>query len=205
MRSICTVGSFAVLLAACANPINDATWSRYTREGNAAYAQGDLAVAEEAHRRALINARIGHLGPEREAMALHNLGLVKRDLCKLDEALEALSKAYELRDKNAGTPPQLLTGTVFELAQLHYEQRRFADAVTLMERGLPLVEKANVERSDPAAFAQVLLQYAEALRNVNRSADAQATQTRLDSLVSLRGIDLKRKPNGAPFNHPPCR
>jgi tetratricopeptide (TPR) repeat protein len=204
MRRLCLAGSLGAFLSACANPINDATWSRYTRDGNAAYAQGNLAAAEEAHRRALINVRLGRLGSEREATSLHNIGLVKRELCKLDEALEALSKAYELRDKNPATPPQLLSGTVFELAQLHYDQRRFPEALALMERGLPIIEKAGAEQGAPAAFAQVLLQYAEALRNLNRSADAQVVQARLDSLVAARGIDVKRKPNMAPFNHPTC-
>src|SRR4030095_14971948 len=108
----------ALLAAACANPINEATWHRYTAAGNAAKARGDLGTAEEAHRRALVNARIGNLGAEREALALHNLALVKRDLCKLDEAEESLRRAYELRDKNRDTPPGNLTGTIFELAQL---------------------------------------------------------------------------------------
>jgi len=205
MRGACAVACLALLLAACANPINDASWSRYTREGNAAHAQGNLTIAEESYGRAVSDARIGHLGPEREAVALHNLGLVKRDLCKLDEAREALSNAYELRDKNPDTPPLLLSGTAFELAQLYYEQRRYAEAVALMERGLPIVEKAGVEQGAEAIYAQVLVQYADALRHVNRSADAQAVQKRVTSLASARGLDLQRKPSSAPFNHPPCR
>lgn len=196
----------AVLLAAgCANPINDATWHRYTRDGNAAHAKGDLGTAEEAHRRAVINARIGNLGAEREAMALHNLALVKRDLCKLAEAEEFLRRAYELRDRNTDTPPANLAGTIFELAQLHYESRRYADAAALMERGFPLLEKFNVERTEPAAFAHVLLEYVDALRMLHRTADADAAQARLNALVSAHGIDQERKPHRAPFNHPLCR
>src|SRR5919108_161780 len=135
MKPAYTVGSLAVLLAACANPGNDATWARYTREGNVAYTQGNLTFAEESHRRALNSTQIGNLDVERQATSLHNLGLVKRRLCKLDEARDVLSKAYELRDKNSAAPPHMLSGTIFELAQLHYDQRRFADAVRLMERG----------------------------------------------------------------------
>jgi hypothetical protein len=62
----CTLGSFALLLlAGCANPIMEGTWSRYTDQGNAEHARGNLVAAEEAHRRAVINAQVGHLGPEK--------------------------------------------------------------------------------------------------------------------------------------------
>lgn len=139
-----------MLAAGCANPINEATWHRYTSAGIEARARGDLAVAEEAHRRALINARIGRLGVEHEAIALHNVA-------------------------------------------------------SLVERGLPLLEKSAVEQTEPAAFAHILVQYADALRKLNRGADAAAVETRVKALASARTLDMQQKPNRPPFNHPPCR
>jgi len=200
------VGAVLVLLLGngCANPVNQVTWGRYTEGGNQAHNRGDLAGAEEAHRRALINARIGHLGSEREATSLHNLALVKRDLCKLDEAREAWQMAFDLRDKNPNVPSTFLAGTTFELAQLSYEQGRYADAVKLMERGFPLVEKIDIASAEPEAYAHLLREYADALRKINRAADADAVQARLDTLVSQRGIDLTKKSNRPPFNHPAC-
>jgi tetratricopeptide (TPR) repeat protein len=195
----------ALLAAGCANPINEATWHRYTAAGNAAKARGDLGTAEEAHRRAVINDRVGNLGAEHEALALHNLALVKRDLCKLDEAEESLRRAYELRDKNPDTPPRNLTGTIVELAQLYYEQRRYADVAPLMERGLPLLVQLDVERVNPATFAHVLVEYADTLRNLNRTTDADNVDARVTTLVSARGIDMQQRPNRPPFDHPPCR
>ena len=201
-----TVGWFALLLlVSCANPINDATWYRYTNTGNAEQARGNLVGAEEAHRRAVINAQAGHLGPEKEAISLHNLALVERDLCKLSEAEQSFRRALELRDKNPDTPPRNLSGTMFELAQLQYEQGRYADAASLIERGLPLAEKMNVEHVAPAAYAQILTEYADALRKVNRTADAEVIDARTKALSATYAIDMQQKPKGAPFNHPPCR
>jgi len=199
------MGVAALLAAGCANPLNEAHWHRYTQDGNAARARGDLTAAEEAHRRAVINARIGRLGAEHEALALHNLALVKWDMCKLDEAEESLRRAYELRDKNADTPPRMLTGTIVAFAQLSYEQRRYADAASLLERGLPLLEKFDAERIDPLVFAHLLVEYADALRRLSRETHAAAVEARVAALASARGLDMQQKPNRAPFDHRPCR
>jgi tetratricopeptide (TPR) repeat protein len=204
MRSASLVIVAVALATGCANPVNDSTMMRYTREGNAATSRGDLLAAEEAYRRALINVQLGNLGPQREALALHNLGIAKLNLCKLDEAREALQRAYELRDKNPGGSPGEFAGTVFELAQLNYEQHRYPDTVSLMERGIPLAEKLGADRQAPAVYAQLLVQYADALRRVNRNADADAVRARAAALASQRGIDLQSKVHQPPFNHPPC-
>lgn len=205
MKASLAAAAFTALLAGCANPINDHTWARYTREGHVAQERGQLQVAEEAHRRAVINARIGHLGPEREATALYNLGRVKRDLCKLGEAREALQGALELREGNKDTPPMYLTGNIFELAQLHYDEGRFAEAVSLMDRGFPLLDKANGAVRDPAGYVHMALEYSDALQRVGRSTDAETLKSRASSLAVSSGVDLQRKPNRPPFNYRPCR
>lgn len=202
----CALGAFALLiLTGCANPVVDHTWSRYTNAGNVERARGNLTAAEEAHRRAVINAQIGHLGPEKEAIALHNLALVKRDLCKLGEAEQLFRRALELREKNPGTPTANLTGTIFESAQLQYDRGHYAEATALMERGLPFIEQMGIERMDPTGFAHLLGQYADALRRVARTADAEPIDTRAKALATAHGVDLQQKPETAPFNHPLCR
>jgi tetratricopeptide (TPR) repeat protein len=138
-------------------------------------------------------------------MAFHNLAMVKRDLCKLDEAEQFFRRALELREKNPDTLPTNLSGTLFEFAQLQYEQGHYADAASLIERGLPIVEKADVERRAPAAFARLLAEYADALRRVDRTADAEAIDARVKTLSAAYGIDMQQKLNFSLFNHPPCR
>jgi len=192
-------------VAGCANPINEATWFRYTNAGSAEHARGNLVAAEEAHRRAVINARVGHLGPEKEAIAFHNLALVKRDLCKLGEAEQFFRRALELREKNPETPPGNLTGTIFEFAQLQYEQGQYAGAASLIDRVLPLAQKMDAERKAPAAFAHVLAEYADALRKIGRVAEAETNDARVKALSAAHEIDMQQKPNTPPFNHPPCR
>ena len=205
LRAACAIGAAAsIALAACANPLNDATYTRYTNAGIAEHRRGNLVAAEEAHRRAVINARIGHLGDEKEALALHNLALVKRDLCKLAEAEDLFRRALELRDKHSDTPADHLSGTLFELAQLYYETRRATMAVPLTERGLPIVEGAGAERVAPAELARILTEYADGLGALKRSADAETVRARIRALVAERRLSLDAKPSGPPFNHPAC-
>jgi hypothetical protein len=129
------------VLAGCANPINDQTWSKYIAGGHAQSASGDWVGAEEAYRRAVINAQVARLGAEKEAYALHNLALVERNLCKLDEADDVFQRALQLRSNNRDTTPMNLSVTIFEFAQLRYERGRYEESALLMERGFPIGEK----------------------------------------------------------------
>ena len=57
-------------MAGCANPLNRVTYDRYWEQGGAAERSGQLAVAEQAYYRALVNVDIGNLGPLLKAQAL---------------------------------------------------------------------------------------------------------------------------------------
>jgi len=193
------------VLAACANPINDQTWSKYIAGGHAQYARGNLTAAEEAYRRAVINAQVGRLGAEKEAYAVHNLALVKRDLCKLDEADDLFQRALELRSNNRDTSPNNLSGTMFELAQLRYERGQYEASASLMERGFPIAEGLGVEQKSPVLYGRVLEEYADSLRRTGRKDDADAAQARARPLLAAPGRDQERSSTVPPFNHPPCR
>lgn len=168
--------------SACANPINQRTYMNYLDRGNGAFNKGDLANAEEAYRRALINAQVGHLSDEELAIALYRLGRVKRFLCKDEEAENALRDSIEAGRKTAVPDNPYMGQRYLELARLYYDQERYKEVVPPMEKGLSILEKLNVEKTDPAAYAYTLDQYADALRKTNRESEAQAIEARVKAL-----------------------
>jgi len=192
------------VLAGCANPINDQTWSKYIAGGHAQSARGDWVGAEEAYRRAVINAQVGRLGAEREAYALHNLALVERNLCKLDEADDVFQCALQLRSNNRDTTPMNLSVTIFEFAQLRYERRRYEESALLMERGFPIAEMLDVEQKSPVLYGRILQEYVDSLRRTGRVYDARAAQARASQLRATPGRAQERSANVPPFNPPAC-
>jgi hypothetical protein len=86
----------AVLLVACANPLNQATSDRCAEECAAAERRGALAVAEEACYRAVKNVDWGNLGPELKSQRLYNLARIKRQVARFSEAEVILKESLAL-------------------------------------------------------------------------------------------------------------
>lgn len=180
-----------LLVGGCANPVVSQTYSIYTVQGHGAFDRGDLAGAEQAYDRALVNTRIGRLSDEDVATALYNLGRVKRFLCKDDEAEQLLRDSIEVGGKAAGLDNPRMSQRYLELARLYYDQERYKESVPLMERGLRIAEKLDVEKTHPAAYAHTLDQYADALRKINRESDAQVIESKVKALRAR--ADLSRE------------
>ena len=87
-------------ITGCANPLNQATYSRYTDEGNRAFVARDFTEAEAAFARAAYNVDWGNLGDAAKAGSLYNLAETKRILRKYTEA-EALFLQAALFDVRA--------------------------------------------------------------------------------------------------------
>ena len=82
-----------LILAGCANPLNQATYSRYMNEGIEAFNARQFTRAEAAFARAADNVDWGNLGDDARAGVLYNLGDTKRILRKYDEAESLLLQA----------------------------------------------------------------------------------------------------------------
>ncbi|HET7832545.1 MAG TPA: tetratricopeptide repeat protein [Gallionella sp.] len=129
---------FCLTIAGCANPLNHVTADRYADTCSENEDAGRLDVAEEACKRALINARIGHLGAEEESRYLYNFARIKQQLGKIEEAEELLKESLKLED---GLTPPNYTRIGRRLANLSIVlggQRRFKDAWPYLERLVPL-------------------------------------------------------------------
>lgn len=206
-----TCGSFLLTTMGCANPLNRVTYGRYHNQAVDALRSGDLTAAEEAFRRALINAQVGHLGAEAEHQEMYNLSMVKRDLCKLRESEDLLRASLNIAEKSSA-PDLAISKRLFELGHLAYEQERYAEAVSFLSRGITLVDRmgpdkvADVEGFKPyiLGLTDLLDEYADALRRVNQTAEADAITGRAKALRAKSVADVSRT-KYPPRHHPSCR
>jgi tetratricopeptide (TPR) repeat protein len=200
MKTTLAIFFALVALAGCANPINQHTAKNYYQAGEAAMAKQNFLAAKELFQRALINTRLGHMGPEAEGLVLGKLGRVLGNMCEHGKAEEALSEAVKAHDQAYGDHSLRTYIARAELAQHSYDIGHYANAVRYFQDALPLFEQV-LEAKDPTGFSYVLDDYADALARVGRTADstriaARATTLRAktSSPSAIKGDDYIRYP-----------
>lgn len=171
----------ALLLCACANPLNEATYHRYYEAGLEAERNNQLELARENYRRALINAQMGYLGDHYEAAASYQLARMNGFLCDYDAADELFRASIEFEEKAAGAPG-LLSRKLLEYARFLSDRGQPAEALQYFARGLEIVDQLGAEQHDPIGVAGVLDRYAAALLEAGESAEATQAQERAEAL-----------------------
>jgi tetratricopeptide (TPR) repeat protein len=178
---------FALLISGCANPINQRTANNYFIEGESAMQQGNLPHAREMFSRALINARIGHLGPEAEGQVLAKLGRVYGNMCQPDDAEKAFSESISKYSKAYGENSTRLFPLKLELAQHTYDVGRYEKAVTYFDQAFPFGAEI-LEQVDPAGYAAVMKDYADALSKTGKTEQAKAALVKASTSESKVGF-----------------
>lgn len=69
-----------------------------------------------------------------------------------------------------------------EYARLPLSQERFSRAILPIEKAISLLDKLNVETSDPIGYAHLLQDYMLALGKVGREEDAEKVSSRIDEI-----------------------
>ena len=151
----------AIALAGCANPINERTYTGYMTGGDEAAAKGDLDLAKMNYSRAV---SMGHLTPQQKGNALFKYARILGNLCQHDEAESRLLEAHKLNEETNGRGSERTYGTAVEIAQLNYDIGRYTKAVAYFDQALPIAEKYQLNAKYPATFADVYVDYADALR-----------------------------------------
>jgi len=163
-----------VLVTGCANPLNQVTADRYADTCVEAETAGRFDVAEEACRRALINARIGHLGAEEESKSLYNYARIEQQLGKVEVAEQLLKQSLKLEE---GIDPPNHARIGRRLANLSITlggQRRFKEAWPYLQRLLPLAcQYAGKERE---VVKTLFDYYADEYRKLGMTAEAKQLQ-----------------------------
>lgn len=180
MRHITLV---AILLAGCANPISQHTAENYYAAGEQALARGDLPQAREMYSRALINARLGHMGDCAESRVLSKLGRVYGNLCDYAAEEQAFLEARNLDVRTYANNPNLTVPTRIELAQLSYDIGQCEKATQYFDEAFAVMDHRFKEK-DPATYAAIRKDYADALQ---RADQLDKSREVLAELVELEG------------------
>lgn len=188
---------FAVVLAGGCVPLqfddHQRAYRHYDEIGKHAYERGDRVAAEQAFQQAVVNAQLGRQLHEELSVALLNLTVVKRRLCKHNEAEQLLQQSLETGEKVWGPEHPNIGRRLFELGGFYYLQDRFAETASVMQRGVTIYEKRGLGGLDQAKVAYTLAQYIDALRKIKREAEAQAVDAKLNAVRSHRDYNRFRE------------
>ncbi|WP_114280543.1 tetratricopeptide repeat protein [Thioalbus denitrificans] len=169
-----------LLVSGCANPLNRVTSDDYAQTCTVAESNGRLEVAEEACYRALVNVDMGNLGPELKSQRLYNLGRIKRQLAKYEEAEKLFTESLTIEEKlSAPTDPKIGRRLV-ELSVSLAGQDKWEAGAVYLKRALPIAPQfAGRELSYTALTLQ---EYGKRLRAMNQTALAEQFEKAAASL-----------------------
>jgi tetratricopeptide (TPR) repeat protein len=180
MSRAATAFAFALLLAGCYNPVNEATANRYAQMCREAEADGRLGGAEEACRRALINVRIGHLGAAAESQALYNLGRLKRKMQKFNEAEELLKESLKVQETISPADQARIGRRLAEIAAVYGQTSRYKDGWPFVQRLMPFPTNYSGQER---VFVKLIFQtYAQELRKLGMEVEASQLEENMRSL-----------------------
>ena len=164
--------SVVLVIVACANPLNQATSDRYAATCSAAEQQRQLAVAEEACYRALVNVEMGNLGPELKSQRLYNLARIKRAVGKFSEAEPLLKQSLSLEESLTGHASLQVGRRLVELSVNLAAQDKWLEGAPYLARATPLV--GLFSPAERAFTKSALETYAPKLQTLGRKDEANA-------------------------------
>ena len=172
---------FTLLIAACANPVNQVTADRYFKAGKGFAYKGQWFDARMAYSRAWTNATMGNLGDNVTASYAFEYGVASGAICDWPESEKGIMEALEI-DKKIDIP------IYADLAQLAFMFNAKGDLVKSSEYfslSLDAAERAKMESKDPVGTGYILNEYAKVLSKLNKSEEAKLITTREQELHRL--------------------
>lgn len=153
-------------LCGCANPVSRVTSDNYAEDCSAAERNGRLDVAEEACYRALVNVDWGNLGPELKSQRLYNLGRIKRQLGKFEEAEKLLHESLAL-EASLSEPSSLKIGRRnVELAVSLAGQNKWNEGAKYLDLAISSIpEFSEAER---LYVAEILVEFSKKLKDIGQ-------------------------------------
>jgi len=180
----------AAALCACADPFDVARDDDLNHRWAKSYPEWKQIVAERQPPR---------YSEAQRAVYHYNFGRAAGVTCHFDEAESELLIAYDL-DRASHGPTYM---SLFELALLNSDQKKYAAAVDYFDRGFEEMERVRGPfGTQPVELAWTLNEYAIALRGAGREADAEATLKRVAELRAQNPmrISVDRTPYGRRCN-----
>jgi len=130
--------ALCLCLTGCANPLNQATSDRYGDECAQDEDAGDLARAEQACYRALVNVDTGNLGPQQKSMRLYDLGRVKRQLGKFAEAEDLFKQSLDIEKTLSGPTSVKVGRRLVELSVSLAAQDKWDEGAQYLQQAIPI-------------------------------------------------------------------
>ena len=167
-----------LLLAGSAAPLNQRTSMHYAEAGAAAQQRNDWPSARMNWSRAVGNAEMAGAPPRVLATMYYEYGRSLGAVCEFGEAETYLQKALKIDQQTGGDFFLDLT----ELARLNFDQQKFSGAVVYFDQLVPALDAKHAEEGAPAALIDILSEYADCLRKLNREEEAKKADDRAASI-----------------------
>jgi tetratricopeptide (TPR) repeat protein len=168
-------------------------------KGNRSLNAGHYDEALEAYSKALSRAKDDRFAQER-AIAMYGLARTNARLCRVDTAEKWFRDSIALRE----TLPDVLglawlTQNYLEFARFLLSRGRTEEAAEYMGRAIPMLDDLGLEYSDPIAYAELLDDYAAALKAVGKDPESQVQADRAANLRRENpGVQADFKPMSYP-------
>lgn len=174
-QSLITLGLAAALISGCSvldTPTFQNNYSLYNREALKAEKEGNWDAAAKRYFLALQNSEWANEGKSVRSDFHYKLGRALGASCQFEKSEQNLAQANELNPRM----PQALA----ELGRLKLAQNKLADALGYFGRALPDLEKSA--STDPVGVAEIFDDYASALTQSSKGADAASITKRAEAL-----------------------
>lgn len=165
----------------------------YMGAAAAARESGDWEEARRIYARAFQGVNLDQADHRFKAVLHYEYGRALGVTCHFNEAERQLNLANDL-DKHTGGVFYL---SLTEMARLNLDQRKYAQALSYLERILAELDPVITARRVPVFYASLLDDYASALAGVDRKKDAEAATRKA---AETRG-DIP-KPQTDPYRTP---
>jgi tetratricopeptide (TPR) repeat protein len=121
-----------------------ASWTDLVREGSELARAGNLAAARDAFRRAVASEDARSVAPEALSTAWSDIGVLSHELGSWREALSAYTRALEVFEKGFGPDHPRAVGILLNIATVHLDEARFADADRILKRASAILAAPHV-------------------------------------------------------------
>ena len=185
----------SVVVTGCATEINQKNADTYYEAGLRAEASKNWSGAKEMYFRSLVNARSSGASPAYISAVTYNLGRMTGYTCEYTDAEKLLLESLALEQGLAVPNMVNLTKRWSELAQIAYDQGKYAESAKWFALAIPELEKLNIVSKDPIGYAVYLEDYAKSIEKSGQVQQANAIRQRAASLRSSNpGASASFKP-----------
>ncbi|HEX7047765.1 MAG TPA: hypothetical protein VF275_09385 [Gammaproteobacteria bacterium] len=171
--------SVALLLTACANPLNRHTSQHYADTCFEAEDNGRMQLAEEACTRALRNVEMGNLGDALKSTRMYDLGRIKRQLGKFEEAADLQLESIRIAEVDPAFDDVARARRYAELAMSLAALDRWRDGADWLVKVVPV--RSKFDGAEAAFLEEVFARYATRMKRLGAESLARKFSSAISS------------------------